>query len=155
MSRATIFTAAAALLLVACGGDADRTVPQAQAAEENSAVFGDYTVHFHALSTNEVPAEVAKSVGIVRAKNRAMLNVSVIRNSDSSSVSADVTADVVNLTGQSKNINMRKVEQESAIYYIGELSVSHRETLIFDIDVTPAGSEETFEVRTKREYYTD
>ncbi|MEN7343862.1 MAG: DUF4426 domain-containing protein [Pseudomonadota bacterium] len=155
MFRATVISIVAIGLLTACGGGGERTVPQAQAAEENSAVFGDYTVYFHALSTNEVPAEVAQAVGIVRANNRAMLNVSIQETVGAVSVEADVSVDVVNLTGQSKSMTMRKVQQDAAIYYIGEVSVSNRETLIFDINVTPAGSEDTFEVRTKREYYTD
>ena len=155
MFRATVFSIVAVGLLTACGGGGERTVPEAQAAEENSAIFGDYTVYFHALSTNEVPAEVAQAVGIVRANNRAMLNVSIQKTEGAVAVEADVSVDVVNLTGQSKTMTMRKVQQDAAIYYIGEVSVSNRETLIFDIDVTPADSEDTFEVRTKREYYTD
>ena len=50
---------------------------------------------------------------------------------------------------------MRKVEQGDAIYYLGELSVNNRETIIFDISVTPEGSEDSFEVRTKRIYHLD
>lgn len=155
MIRTTFFSIAMLGLLTGCGGGGQRTVPEAQAAEENSAVFGEYTVYFHALSTNEVPAEVAKAVGIVRANNRAMLNVSVQKTEGATAVEADVSVETINLTGQSKNITMRKVEQESAIYYIGEVSVAHRETLIFDISVTPEGATEAYQVRTKREYYTD
>ena len=155
MLRSLVLPAFVITMLAACGGGGERTVPEAKAAEENSAVFGDYTVYFHAISTNEVPAEIAKSVGVVRASNRALLNVSVQKTEGAESVEAEVTVDTVNLTGQSKKITMRKVQQEADIYYIGEVSVSNRETQIFDIDVTPAGSDQTFEVRTKREYYTD
>ncbi|MFK8052262.1 MAG: DUF4426 domain-containing protein [Woeseiaceae bacterium] len=155
MIRHTLLSVILLTILSGCGGGGERTVPPAQAAEENSAIFGDYTVYFHALSTDEVPAEVAKSVGIVRANNRAMLNVSVQKTDGAVAVEAAVTVDAVNLTGQSKKITMRKVVQDNAIYYIGEVSVAHRETLIFDINVTPEGSTENFQVRTKREYYTD
>lgn len=150
--------ALACLLVVAlagCGGSADRTVPEAEAAAENSAVFGDYRVFFHAISTDEVPPDVARSVGVVRAKNRALLNISVQRIEDSAPVEAEVAVSAANLTGQLKPITMRKVEQGEAIYYLGELSVNNRETIIFDISVTPEGSEETFEVRTRRIYHLD
>ena len=118
-------------------------------------MFGDYRVFFHAISTDEVPPDVARAVGVVRARNRGMLNVSVQRLEDSASVEAEVRVDAANLTGQQKSITMRKVEQGDAIYYLGELSIKNRETIIFDISVTPVGSDDTFEVRTKRIYHTD
>ncbi|MEL6870688.1 MAG: DUF4426 domain-containing protein [Pseudomonadota bacterium] len=147
--------ASVAALLVACGGGGERTVPEAESAAENSAIFGDYTVYFHALSTDEVPADVAKTVGVVRARNRALLNVSVQKTATTEAVTAEVSVKTVNLTGQLKSMTMRQVEQGDAIYYLGEVSVANRETLIFDISVTPAGESESFQVRTKRIYYTD
>lgn len=145
----------AAILIAGCGGGGERNVPEAKAAAESSQIFGDYTVHFNAISTDEVPADVAQSVGIVRARNRALLNVSVQRNETDESIEADVEVAVSNLTGQLKKMTVRKVEQGEAIYYLGEVSVANRETLIFDISVTPEGASETFEVRVQREYRTD
>lgn len=144
-----------AVALAGCGGNAERTVPEAEAAAENSAVFGEHRVFFHAISTDEVPPDVARSVGVVRAKNRALLNISVQRIDDGAAVEAEVAVKAANLTGQLKPITMRKVEQGEAIYYLGELSVNNRETIIFDISVTPEGSDETFQVRTKRIYHLD
>ena len=149
------FACLLAIALAACGGNAERTVPEAEAAAENSAVFGDYRVFFHAISTDEVPPDVARSVGVVRARNRALLNISVQRIEGGTPVEAEVAVKAANLTGQLKPITMRKVEQGEAIYYLGELSVNNRETIIFDISVTPEGSDETFEVRTKRIYHLD
>ena len=140
--------------LAGCGGG-ERAVPEAESAADNSAMFGDYTVHFHALSTDEVPAQVASDFGITRARNRALLNVSVQRTADNSAVTATVEVNTANLTGQLKNMTMRQVEQGESIYYLGEVTVANRETLIFDISVTPAGETEPFQVRTKRIYYTD
>jgi hypothetical protein len=98
---------------------------------------------------------VARSVGVVRARNRALLNISVQRIEDGVAVAAEVAVKAANLTGQLKPVTMRKVEQGEAIYYLGELSVNNRETIIFDISVTPEGSAETFEVRTKRIYHLE
>ena len=87
-----------------------------------------------------------------------MLNVSVIRKSDNQPVAATVTVKTTNLTGQLKNITMRKIEEpgdSTAIYYIGETGVANRETLLFDIQVRPEGSSTLSEVRFKRQFYTD
>ena len=70
-------------------------------------------------------------------------------------VTAEVEVKTVNLTGQMKNVTMRKIEEQEAIYYIGETPVANQETLIFDILVKPDGVGEASEVRFKRQFYTD
>lgn len=148
-----------AAILAACGGPGDSAkVPTAQPAEASSSDIGDYVVHFSAQTTDDLPPDVARAYNIVRSKNRAMLNVSVIRKSDNQSVQANVSVKATNLTGQLKTITMRKIEEpgdEVAIYFIGEVSVANRETLLFDISVKPEGESTLSEVRFKRQFYTD
>ena len=50
-----------------------------------------------------------------------------------------VTVDAYNLNGQLKDMEMRRVSEGEAIYYIGEVSISGAEILVFDIAVTPHG----------------
>lgn len=150
---------ALATLITGCGGPGDSAkVPTAQPAEATSADIGEYVVHFSAQTTDQLPPDVARAYNIVRSKNRAMLNVSVIRKADKQSVPATVQVKTSNLTGQLKNVTMRKIEEPGdmvAIYYIGETSVANRETLLFDITVRPEGQTAVSEVRFKREFYTD
>ena len=85
-----------------------------------------------------------------------MLNVSVIRKSDNAPVSADVTVKTRNLTQQLKSVEMRQINEQDAIYYIGETKIANRETLIFEITVRPDGEEKPAEViRFQRQFYTD
>lgn len=143
-------------MAAACGGPDDSAqIPEAEPAGVTSADIGDHIVHFSAQSTDQLPPEVARAYNIVRSKNRAMLNVSVLRESDDKPVPATVTVKTVNLTGQLKNITMRRIDEQEAIYYIGEVPVANRETLIFDISITPEGVDKPSNVRFKREFYTD
>ena len=154
-----LFSFGPLVLLAACGGSGDSaSAPEAQPAGATSADIGAYVVHFSAQSTDQLPPEVARAYNIVRSKNRAMLNVSIIRESDNIPVGAAVTVKTVNLTGQLKTVTMRKIEEPGdvvAIYYIGETPVATRETLIFDISVKPDGESASSEVRFKRQFYTD
>jgi hypothetical protein len=50
---------------------------------------------------------------------------------------------------------MRRINEQEAIYYIGETAVANREILIFDISVTPEGVVTPTEIRFKREFFTD
>jgi hypothetical protein len=148
-------TSVVAILLAACGGGADPTVPQARAAGETMADIGDHVVHFSAQSTDQLPTEVARAYNIVRSKNRAMVNVAVLEQDTNTPVTANVTVKTVNLTGQMKNVVMRKVQEQEAIYYIGETPVANRETLIFDLSITPEGATEASQIRFQRQFYSD
>lgn len=143
-------------LAAACGGPGENTeVPTAEPAGETMKDIGDHVIHFSAQSTDQLPPEVARAYNIVRSKNRAMLNVSILRESDNVPVPGDVEVKTVNLTGQLKNVTMRRIDEQDAIYYIGETPVANRETLIFDITVKPEGVDAPSDVRFKRQFYTD
>ena len=100
-------------LISACGGPGDSAdVPEAQPAGATSADIGAHVVHFSAQSTDQLPPEIARAYNILRSKNRAMLNVSVLRKADNVPVEADVTVKTVNLTGQLKNVTMRQINEQ-------------------------------------------
>ena len=104
---------------------------------ETSQPVGDYIVHYNALSTESLPPAVAKAYGITRSKNRGLLNISVLKKGGSfAGVSADIDVSATNLTGQLRDIGLRKIEEQAAVYYISEFSVADRETLDFSIQVT-------------------
>jgi hypothetical protein len=143
-------------MLTGCGGPGDSAdIPEAQPAGSTNADIGEHIVHFSAQSTDQLPPEVARAYNIVRSKNRAMLNVSILSKAENAAVTAEVNVKTVNLTGQLKNVTMRQVDEQDAVYYIGEVAVANRETLIFDISVKPEGSERFADVRFKRQFFTD
>jgi len=151
----TIITLSSLTLLVACGPGENAAAPAAQPAGASFVDIGDHVVHFSAQSTDQLPPEVARAYNIVRSKGRAMLNVSVLQEGSNTAVAADVTVKTVNLTGQLKNVTMRMIQEQEAIYYIGETPVANQEVLIFDISIRPDGVEETSDVRFKRQFYTN
>ncbi len=155
-TRSNFLVLISAFLLSACGGPGENAeIPQAEPAGETSKDIGDFVVHFSAQSTDQLSTDIAKAYNIVRSKDRAMLIVSVVRKDDDQPVPATVSVKTVNLTGQLKNVTMRRIDEQDAVYYVGETPVANRETLIFDISVTPEGSSTASEMRFKREFYTD
>lgn len=139
-----------------CGGPGESaTVPQAQPAAASEADIGNHVVHFSAQSTDQLPPEVARAYGIVRSKNRAMLNLSILKEGTITAVTADITVRTVNLAGQLKNVTMRKIQEGDAIYYIGETGIANRETLIFNVSITPEGATEASDVSFTRQFYTN
>ena len=125
---------------------------------ETSKDFGDYVVHFSALTTDQLTAEIAQQYGIVRSKNRAMLNVNILKKEEGTigtPVAGEVSVVANNLTGQLKNITVREIREGEAIYYIGECNITNRETLIFTIDVTPINEASSFSVRYMKQFFVD
>jgi len=152
----TIVALSSLALLAACGGPGeDATVPQAEPAEASFVDIGDHVVHFSAQLTDQLPLEIARAYNIERNPHRAMLNVSVLEEGTNKAVTATVTVKTVNLTGQLKNVVMRQINEQAAIYYIGETPVSNQEVLIFDISIMPDGVETTADVRFQRQFYTN
>jgi len=128
--------------------------------EQNYMDYGDYVVHVNALTTNQLPAQVAEVYGIVRSDSSAMLNVSVLKKDASQpsgnvAVVASVAVAAANLTGQLKTMELREVREGNSIYYIGDVSIDNQETLRFDIDVLPEGSDEELLLSFSRKFYTD
>jgi hypothetical protein len=148
--------------LVACGpGDGPGTPesrPQALPEDVSSQEFGDYVLYFNALTTDQLEPEVAQQYQIVRSKNRAMLNVSIVRKAQGTtgeSVQGAVTATAKNLNAQLKNLTLREVQSGGAFYYIGDVAVADEETLIFDIQATPAGGDQALTVRFSRQFFAE
>lgn len=125
---------------------------------ENSQDFGDYVVHFNALSTNHLPASVTREYGLRRSKNRGMINIAVLRKimgTTGTPMMAEISASARNLTGQKRDIKLREVREGTAIYYIGDFPITHEETLRFTVKVKPEGESEAQEVKFKQQFFTE
>lgn len=125
---------------------------------EQSQDFGNYVVHFNAVTTDMLPPQVASGYNIQRSSNKVLLNITVLKKvlgAAASPVEAEVDAEAVNLTDQHHNIPMRAVKEQGAIYYLGILSVDNRETYDFTVNVTPEGQEQPFVVRFRQQFFTD
>lgn len=119
-----------------------------------------YLIHYNATGTEFMPPEVARNHQIVRSKNRAMLTVVVLKpNSDKEllhpSVLAQVTAQVVNLNQQVRTLEMRKIQEEKAIYYIGVFTINNEETLDFTIKVQPENQDKVHEITFRQQFFVD
>ena len=130
-----------------------------QAMAQQSQDFGDYVVHYNALNTNLITPQVAQSYGIRRSSSRALLNITVLKkvmNNPGTPMRATVSASGRNLTGQTREVEIREISDgDDAVYYIGELSVRNMETFDFTVLVQPDGSDQKLEVKFRQQFYTE
>jgi hypothetical protein len=131
--------------------------PQTAAAEQ-SKTFGDYTVHYSAFSTDILTPEVAKSYRIQRSKNRALLNISVLKKlmgTTGQPVKADVKATATNLSAQLRELDVRELAEHGAVYYIAQTAVNNEETLRYDVSITPEGETAPFNFSFEQQFFTE
>lgn len=105
---------------------------------ENATRTMGYTIHHNALTTEILSPEVAASYGIQRSQNRALINISIIKDKFGAlgePQSGQVRLTARNLIGQLRELPLREIREENAIYYISDFPVSDRERLVFDVEV--------------------
>lgn len=144
-------------MLMGCDPAPSSATAPAQPAGETSQDFGNYSLHYNALRTDSLTPDVARSYGIQRSSNRVMLTVSLLKKDtptmNGKPIDGTVEVAAYNLNGQTKGIEMRRVSEGDAIYYLGEVSISGTEILVFDISATPTGEAEPLKVKLKREFF--
>ena len=119
--------------------------------------FGDYIVHYSAISTNQLVAAVAKSYGIERSDRRGLLNIAVQSKggTDAHMVGATVSAEVADLSGHRTPIQVRETQENGDIDYLGEFELSGSGAYIFTVKVTPPGHLQPYVVKFNQDYFVD
>ena len=156
---ATVLLAAAGLLLVAgCGTDIGQQPQTARPTEDTQKDFDELEVHYNAIRTDQLTPEVARAYGIERSPARVLLNVAMLAKTPGGAakpVDGTVSASAHNLNGQLKSLAMRRVQEGTAVYFIGEVGISGDEILVFNIDVEPVAGSGRRSVQFKREFFGD
>jgi len=124
------------LLLLGCLAVCAPAISWAQQAED----IGTHWVHYSAINTSQLTPQVASAFGIERSAARALLNLAVLRKNDDGvdrAVRAQIRVQAVNLAGQRRNLEVREVVEQDAIYYIGTFRIHNEERITFRVSVQP------------------
>jgi hypothetical protein len=119
-----------------------------------------YRIHYNAFESEMLTPETARSYDIVRSKNRMVLTVSIRKGGkdallNTQAVEAKVTAQAKTLTGQINSLDMKKVVEGDAIYYVSYFKVSDKDTLQFTIRVDPEMQGREHEIKFDQQFFVD
>lgn len=134
------------------------SVAATNAAAEQFRDFGTYRVHYNAFNSTIIAPEIAQAYGLDRSRFRGILNVTVQRKDGQSpwpAAQARVEATATNLAGRVRRIDMQEIQEGEAIYYIGEFPVTDRETMEFEIQVRPQGSNQSYPISFRQQFFID
>lgn len=120
----------------------------------NTTDAGQYQINHIAYNSTFLERDIAKLYGITRAKNLAVINISVqdLEN-EGKGVDATITGTATNLIHQIKHLKFRKVPSGDAIYYISDYRFSDGDALTFKLDVTVPGASRPTEVEWQQTFY--
>lgn len=124
---------------------------------ENSTHADGYTIHHNAFLTSDLSPDMANRYGIRRSNNRGMINISIIKDvpgTTGKAVTAKVKVTARNLRGQVRNIPVREVKEENAVYYLGDFLVENQEQVTFNIEVIPEGTHKPLYATLKQQFFT-
>jgi hypothetical protein len=98
---------------------------------------GEYQVHYAVIPTTELSPDVADTYGLVRARDRALMNIAVTRDVDGDPSS--VHGVPVRIEGRRSNLlqshpmTFREVREGNAVYYLSTFRFQHRERWFIDL----------------------
>ncbi len=124
---------------------------------EKSVDIGNYVVHYNAFRADSLPADVARNYGIPRSRNRAMINISVVRKDGGigTPVESLIRGSATNLNNQLTILVPREIKEPGAVYYIDHFRVHNGETLRFSLEVTPEHTGNSHAVQFEQRFFTD
>ena len=103
--------------------------------------FGGWEVHYVVLPSGFLKPDIATRYSIIRGRDRAFVNVSVLDSKDQPTRVA-ITGHSTNLLGQQQELVFREATEGVAVYYLAEIKHSNEEVLRFKITIAPPDDRE-------------
>ena len=130
------------------------------AAQDDISVSQDgYEVFYSAFNTSFISPEVASAAGIVRGKNKGLVNISIVRYDEQGQ---RFPVEAKEITGESYDLIYRnplafkEIVEKGARYYLSPFKISADDEFVqFDISVIPMGAQKPVEIKFKRRFYKD
>ena len=114
-----------------------------------------YDIHYNAFNTMMVTPDVAQSYGFTRARNRALLNISVIDKATKNPLPAMVTGTRTNIIGQILPLEFQQIKEQNAIYYIAQLRFTEEEMWRFELKIKPDLNVEAIPLKFSQTFYLE
>ena len=114
-----------------------------------------YDIHYNAFNTMIITPEVAQTYGFTRARNRALLNVSVIDTVTKKPLPAMVTGTRTNIIGQVLPLEFIQITEQNAIYYIAQLRFTEEEMWRFELKIQPDLNAKAIPLKFSQTFYLE
>ena len=108
----------------------------AQAQDNISYELKEHTVYYNVFNSSLIPAKVARTYNLVRAKDRVYLNVAVVKKSGGYGVApAPLSGAYRNLLQQKFPLEFIEIKEATATYYLAPIRFNNEDIIHLDISV--------------------
>jgi len=98
--------------------------------------FDNLEVHYNALPSTFIPANIAKSYGIQRSEYIGLVNIMILDKYQHLKAQKSIIKGTgKNLIGQSTPLQFKKITEGDSVYYIAMYQFTHTEIVNFDIHI--------------------
>lgn len=121
---------------------------------EQKFVKNDWDIHYIAFPSSFLEPEVAKQYGLTRSKYQAVINISVLDNTNKDKAQrAYVSGKAKNLLGQNTQLSFKQIEEGEAIYYLAQLQYYDNQPVEISIDIQQGNRTE--KIKFKKTFYVE
>lgn len=125
------------------------------AQDNTSYPLDDHIVYYNVFNSTMIPADVAKNLDLVRAKDRVYLNVAAVKKSGGNGITAEVSGYYRNLMQQKLPLKFIEIKEATATYYLAPIRFNNEEILHIDINVNIPNSDDSASFTITKKLYTD
>jgi hypothetical protein len=112
--------------------------------------FNKLEVHYMALPSTFIQANIATQYSIKRSSNNGLLNISILDNAQNKkAISAQLTGTGKNLIGQTYQLQFTEIKEGEAIYYLAEYPYTNEEIVNFEINIKTEATSNTLKFQHK------
>lgn len=125
---------------------------------KTSETFGDYTVYYNVFNSTNIPPAIAETYKLVRGKDRALVNISVVKAENgktSLGLPALVSGNTRNLMQQKQTLKFIEIREGDATYYLAPFVFNNEDVLHFDIQVKADADARPLAITFNRTLYTE
>lgn len=128
------------------------------ASAQQSEMFGPYELHYSVVNTTFLAPEVASAYGIVRARDRAILNLALREHLDDGTTVGrpmQLQGRTWDLIQKGHPLEFTEVREGEAIYYLADFKFINEDWRFFEVIFRPEGADETYTFELKQQLYQD
>ena len=123
---------------------------------QQSQRFGPYELHYSVVNTTFITPEVARSYGITRGKDKAIVNLAVREHLEQGTIARPMllkgkTWDHIHTI----DLEFKEVREGPAIYYIAEVEFVNEQWRWYEILFRPEGAEENYTHKFRHQLYAN
>lgn len=120
---------------------------------------GPWQVHYAAIPSNSLDADVARRFGVSRSRYRSLLVLNAQKDLGEGrlplSVPASGKGEVSSLIGHRQVLALRAIRDGEVHYLIGEFEALDQQVMRFAVEVTPEGAERPLRVEFHQQFFND